>query len=150
MNKLNRTSPPIVTINRRVGLGRFDKLSAAPIPPPFPPSSSLPKSGRSAQDDGKGAGRLMAVTVFQSKAWCQDGLGFSPPAPEWGLGDREPYPKRSGVVDRRGVLRMRRAKKASIFTEAQGGYLDFRRSLIICLPISRTLFFGSHFRRSRV
>lgn len=56
-----------------------------------------------AQDDGKGAGRLMAVTVFQSKAWCQDGLGFSPPAPEWGLGDREPYPKRSGVVDGRGV-----------------------------------------------
>jgi len=34
-------------------------------------------------------------------------------------------------------------------TRACSGYFDFR-SFTICLPISFTLFFGSHFRRSRV
>jgi len=50
-----------------------------PIPPPFPPSSSLPKSGRSAQDDGKGAGRVMAVVIFPGKAtFVSGGISFSP------------------------------------------------------------------------
>jgi hypothetical protein len=39
----------------------------------------------------------MAVKVFQVNVWCDEGLSFSP------LGDREAYPKRSGVVDGRGV-----------------------------------------------
>ena len=41
-----------------------------PIPPPFP--------------NGKGAGRLMAVTVFQVKAWFEEHIA----SPPWGRRER--------------------------------------------------------------
>ena len=65
----------------------------------YPPA--LPKSHKGRC--GKGAYRLMGLIIFQVNVSFQQGLGFSP------LGDRErrakqrQYPKRSGVVDGRGV-----------------------------------------------
>lgn len=52
-----------------------------PIPPPFP--------------SGKGAGRLMVLLVFKSMVVSR-GIGFSPPAPVWGLGDIVPEAQWSG------------------------------------------------------
>src|SRR6476661_8399123 len=56
-------------------------MSVGPIPPPFP--------------NGKGTSRLMILLIFQGSALFQEALA-SPPC-------GTSYPKRSGVVDRRGV-----------------------------------------------
>src|SRR5262245_58005216 len=41
------------------------------------------------EEDGKGACRMVGVVTFQGNVWFEEGLGSSPPAPEWGLGEAE-------------------------------------------------------------